>query len=661
MRQSKIVYHPDLSVKENAELNNCSQDNIRYYIKTHGIDRRNANREKIIQAIKDYLKGNPDAKFSDVAKATHITEMTIRKYWDAAKGTEAIKRIGKRKLPKTILGKLNLSASVFRDIFRIEDFDLDIIEPFIGEPVADEIRNQGHSPIYPEGGLFAIDPKKKSDIVSIPPYINEDVVNQCFAVYKKNMALLLPVSHLTDINIHQTLFKPHTPIKIHVYTDKPYMWVVWQRGFKGNTELNWIAQRSKTITKTLSSKTQKAVETPSEITTPVDENTDRIYGIIGAVIGDIAGSRLEHSHTFPKKSFKMFGANSFTDDTVLTVAVADAILHKKPFAKAIWDWGKLYPNAGYGGMFKEWLKGSYTVQNDSAANGGAMRISAVGFYGTSLDGVLETAKEATVPTHNSVEGLKGAQAIASATFLARKGKTKDEIKSYIETRFGYNLNMTFDDIKQMVLHKEGSSALAIKSVPVAIIAFLQGNDYEDVIRTAISYGGDTDTIGCMAGSIAAAFYGVPKQLAEQAARYLSPDLLSVINEFDGTSLTNRIAPKSINTWRNDIVVVYGCNSDNSVREEGFVDTIHTRYNYYPKKGYPIHAIGTSIETIKSEIDALVKRIKADPSTIYIIKEVGISKMAGYSIETIAPLFKPLMRMENVLMLREYWDYLQRQS
>ena len=245
MRQSKIVYHPDLSVRENAELNNCSQDNIRYYIKTHGIDRRNANREKIIQAIKDYLKGNPDAKFSDVAKATHITEMTIRKYWDAAMGTETIKRIGKRKLPKTILEKLNLSASVFRDIFRIEDFDLDIVEPFIGEPVADEIKNQGHNPIYPEGGLFAIDPKKKNDIVSIPPYINDDIVNHCFAVYREKMALLLPVEGLSDINTHQALFKPHAPTKIHVYTDKPYMWVVWERGKNGNTEIGWIAQRGR--------------------------------------------------------------------------------------------------------------------------------------------------------------------------------------------------------------------------------------------------------------------------------------------------------------------------------------------------------------------------------------------------------------------------------
>ena len=249
MRQSKIVYHPDLSVRENAELNNCSQENIRYFIKTHGIDRRNANKEKIIQAIKAYLKDNPNAKYSDVAKATRITEMTIRKYWDAARGAETLKRVGKRKLPKTILEKRNLSASIFRDIFRIEDFDLDIVEPFIGEPVANEIKKQGHNPIDTEGGLFAIDPKKKNDIVSIPPYINDDIVNHCFSVYKKKMALLLPVEGLTDINTHQALFKPHTPIKIHVYTDKPYMWVIWERGNNGDTQIDWIVQRGRKATK----------------------------------------------------------------------------------------------------------------------------------------------------------------------------------------------------------------------------------------------------------------------------------------------------------------------------------------------------------------------------------------------------------------------------
>lgn len=249
MAKRKITYYPDLSIKENAEINHCTQDNIRYYLKSHGVDRRNANREKIIQTIKDYLKDNPDAKISDIAKATKITDVTIRKYWDVVKGNESIIGIGKRKTPKTDIAKLNLSASVFKDIFRIEDFDLDVIEPFIGKPVADEIIKQGHNPIDTEGGLYTIDPKQKYDIVSIPPYINEDVANHCFSIYKKKMALLLPLDGLSDTNTYQALFKPHKPIKIHVYPDKPYMWVIWERGNNGNTKIDWIAQRGRKATK----------------------------------------------------------------------------------------------------------------------------------------------------------------------------------------------------------------------------------------------------------------------------------------------------------------------------------------------------------------------------------------------------------------------------
>jgi hypothetical protein len=287
-----------------------------------------------------------------------------------------------------------------------------------------------------------------------------------------------------------------------------------------------------------------------------------------------------------------------------------------------------------------------------------MRISAVGFHCQSLEDVLRTAKEATIPTHNSEEGIKGAQAIASVTYLARTGKAKSDIKAYIEAQFGYNLNLTFDDIKQLVLNKEGSSALAAKSVPVAIIAFLNGNDYEDVIRTAISYGGDTDTIGCMAGSIAAAFYGVPIELAEQAALYLPKDLLDIINEFDGASLSNhRITPPIIKRWNSNTIVVYGCNSDDTEGEKGYFDTRTTRFNRIPKKGYPIHTIGTSMKTIKSEINTLIEQIKADPTSTYIIENVGISEKSGYSVETIVPLFKPLMNLDNVYMIAEFWDYL----
>lgn len=241
MRRSKIKYDPSLSVKENAERNHVSEDGIRYYIKTHGIDRRTANREKIIKAIKACLKENPEAKVSNVAKATNIATMTIRKYWEVAKSGDKNIRIGKRKLPKTDLKKLKLTASVFQDLFHAEHFGNEVLEPFIGDAAYDAITEQDHNPI--NTGIYDIKQKKKYDIVSVPPYINEEIIKQCFLIYDKKMALLLPVSCLTDSTSYQIVFKTHSPIKIHVYSDMPYMWAVWERGNSEETKLDWIEPR----------------------------------------------------------------------------------------------------------------------------------------------------------------------------------------------------------------------------------------------------------------------------------------------------------------------------------------------------------------------------------------------------------------------------------
>lgn len=391
---------------------------------------------------------------------------------------------------------------------------------------------------------------------------------------------------------------------------------------------------------------------------------NRIHGIIGAVIGDIIGSRFESKDGFPKKSFKLFGANnSFTDDSVLTIAIADALLHQTPYAEALMTWGKKYPGAGYGGSFRRWLQGNdWNAQNDSAGNGSGMRIAAVGFHGNSLDEVLKMAKEATVTTHNSSDGIKAAQAVASSIYLAREGKTKDEIKRYVEAQFGYNLNLTEDTIRNMATSRFVRMGLAKVATPIAIIAFLNGNDYEDVVRTAVSYGGDTDTVACMAGAIAGAYYGVPVELAEQAAYYLPKELLDVINAFDGTRLSNhRVTPPSVRRWSPNTVVVYGCNADDTNGEKGFHDTRFGRFNHRPLKGFPIHTIGTSMETIKQDVEALVTKVKAEPQTVFVIEDIGISKKTNLGVETMAPLFEPLKDTENVYFTKEYRDYYQSHS
>ena len=387
-------------------------------------------------------------------------------------------------------------------------------------------------------------------------------------------------------------------------------------------------------------------------------NDQRIYGIIGAVIGDIAGSHHEFKKTFPKKTFKMFCSDSsFTDDSVMTVALADALLQGKSYEEAMKLWGKKYPAAGFGGNFRKWLKGNKDASTTSAGNGSGMRISPVGFHGKSLDEVLKMAKEATEPSHNSKEGIKAAQAIAASIFMARHGESKEAIKAYVESTFKYDLDQTEDDIKNDVQTIGFNQELAANATPGAIIAFLNGTDYEDVVRTAVSYGGDTDTIACMAGSIAAAFYGVPVELAEKAALYLPTDLLNIINAFDGTALTNhRVTPPTVKRWSPDTVVVYGCNADDTEGEAGFYNTHFGRYNRNPQKGFPIHTIGTSMDVIKKDVKDLIAKVKAEPETTFVIEDVGIGKKTNLGVATMAPLFEPLKDKDNVFFVKEYWEY-----
>ena len=390
-------------------------------------------------------------------------------------------------------------------------------------------------------------------------------------------------------------------------------------------------------------------------------NDNKIYGIIGAVIGDIAGSRFEFVKGFPKKNFKLFGADSsFTDDSVLTIAIADALLHHKSFAEALWTWGKKYPTAGFGHSFKGWLKNDdWTFQNNSAGNGSGMRISAVGFRGKSLDDIMKMAEEATIPTHNSVEGIKAAQAIATSIFLARTGKTKAEIKQYVESEFEYNLDLSVEEIRSKSGITGYNQELAKYTTPDAIMAFLNGEDYEDVIRTAIIYGNDTDTVACMAGAIAAAYYGVPVELAELAAYCIHKELLDVINEFDGTQLSNhRVTPPNVRRWSADTIVVYGSNADDTDGEKGFSNTHISRFNHYPLSGYPICTIGASMDVIKKDVEGLINKVLSQPQKTFVIENVGISKKTNLGVETMAPLFEPLTDVGNVYFVKEYWDYYQ---
>ncbi len=251
--------------------------------------------------------------------------------------------------------------------------------------------------------------------------------------------------------------------------------------------------------------------------------------MLGAIAGDIIGSVYEAA-PIKTKDFPLFHPQGrFTDDSVLTVAVADAILRGRPYEEAVRELGRRHPNAGYGGNFYHWLFAPQPRPYHSWGNGAAMRVGPVGFAFDAEAAVVAEAARSAAFTHDHPEGIKGAQATALAVFLARTGHDREAIRAAITERFGYDLARTVDDIRPGY----GFDVSCQGTVPEAIIAFLDSNSYEDAVRNAVSLGGDSDTLACIAGAMAEAFYGgVPQEIRQQAWERLSPDLQSVMHAFE---------------------------------------------------------------------------------------------------------------------------------
>ena len=259
----------------------------------------------------------------------------------------------------------------------------------------------------------------------------------------------------------------------------------------------------------------------------------------GAILGDMIGAPYEFDRGDKTKDFPLFSRGSeFTDDSVMTIAVAEALLGlgrdaddetvRQAVTRSMQAWGRKYPYAGYGGRFRGWLTERDPQPYNSWGNGSAMRVSPVGWL---YDTIEETRKYAGLTaevTHNHPEGIKGAESTSSAIYLARTGSSKEDIKDYIVREFGYDLSRTCDEIRPYYHHVESCQ----ETVPEAIMAFLEGMDFEDVIRTAVSLGGDCDTLTCIAGSIAEAFYGVPDELKAECRKRLPGDMLAVLERFE---------------------------------------------------------------------------------------------------------------------------------
>ena len=249
----------------------------------------------------------------------------------------------------------------------------------------------------------------------------------------------------------------------------------------------------------------------------------------GAIIGDIVGSRFEFNNHL-STDFELFAKDcSFTDDTICTIAIADALLRDIPFAISLQYWCRKYPNpkGGYGRSFSQWVHSPAPAPYNSFGNGSAMRVSPCAWWSDSIKEVYFNARNSAICTHDHPEGIKGALAVAECIYHSRHTPSKEDLKEMITVVYGYDLDMTCDEIRKINTFNETCQV----TVPQAIVCFLESTDFESAIRLAISIGGDSDTIAAITGSIAEAYYGIPEHIKDRAFEYLPDEFLYIIDEF----------------------------------------------------------------------------------------------------------------------------------
>jgi len=407
-----------------------------------------------------------------------------------------------------------------------------------------------------------------------------------------------------------------------------------------------------------------------------------VRSILGSIIGDIAGSSREGYSKNVLSPRKILTAQSyFTDDSILTIAVADWLNNqdKTSLKDCLIKWHNRYPNARFGKLFDRFAETGEA--QESNGNGGAMRVAPCGVLAKTIEEAVSLAEQQCIVSHTTDVAINGAKAIAAAVFIAKdgasKGKTdveiKQDVKSYVEEHYGYNLNMTLEEIQAQsvelakqreAFRRDGiespsylNMSNASLSCPMAITAFLLGKNYEEAIRYALAMMGDADTIACMAGCISAQVYGIPQQLIEDALVYLPIEMIDVLNEFEPENNfePSGITPPVINKWTEKAeTVVYG--SGDEQNENGGAETIASRFNPHPRFGYAIPTIGKSIEEIQDGVNAFIEHAKNNPDMRFHVRKVGYDK-AGYTVEQIAPLFSEARTVRNILLPKAIIDAL----
>lgn len=387
-------------------------------------------------------------------------------------------------------------------------------------------------------------------------------------------------------------------------------------------------------------------------------------GIIGAIIGDIVGSRFEFNN-YRSTDFEFLNDKCFfTDDSVMTIAVADWVTNKRQtdrhLALYLREWGRKYPNRGYGGMFLRWLLSKeLSSPYNSFGNGSAMRVSPCGFYAQSLDEALFLAKQSAEVTHNHPEGIKGAQSVAAAIYLAKTGSTKAIIKEYIENNFGYDLSRTCDEIRRVYKFNETCQ----ETCPEAIIAFLESHDYESAIRLGISLGGDSDTIGAITGGIAAAYYGVPDSIIEEVKRFIPFEFIDIVEKFENSMNTEkRISADIINNLKPNEIFVFGSNLD-GMHGGGAARAAYNKFGAIWGQGvglqgqsYGIPTMHGGVDVIKPYVDEFIDFAKSHTELKFLVTRIGCG-IAGFTDEEIAPLFKDAIEIENIYLPKSFYNIL----
>lgn len=422
--------------------------------------------------------------------------------------------------------------------------------------------------------------------------------------------------------------------------------------------------------------------------------------MIGSIIGDIVGSVYEF-HNIKTKEFPFFGSRAnFTDDSIMTIAVADWLLRDPTFSHQALEESMIWfareypcPMGGYGGMFARWIEhpeGRVETHVDgqgkqhsvliserkpygSCGNGSAMRVSAVGWMFDTLGQTLEVAAQSASITHNHPEGIKGAQATALSIFLARRGTSKQEISAEVEERFGYDLSMSVEELQHRYSWKgidcQGDGGLCQDSVPQALICALKATDYEDAVRNAVSIGGDSDTIACITGAVAEALYGIPSDIREKGLSYLPEEFVEIVTCFEskygaGKTVSAQpqrrpdYTPDHIEHLESNEIFVFGSNLEGrhgggaalmAYKKFGAVRGVGVGLQ---GQSYAIPTMQGGVETIRPYVDQFAIFARMHPELIFYVTRIGCG-IAGFSDAEIAPLFAQARELPNVILPKSF--------